>query len=176
MLKLSRAMIGFCFAILINIQLGAQESILLQPKIHLSANDGSEIKLPDTAPSLLLRSWLAAHNSGHRDSIKAFIESRYSQKFLSKINLEKHLNFYREAGKMFGRLKSRPHFIEQSDSLKIVAHFLKKGLTKPESLLPENIIVIEVDADPAAPAFLERGVGMAPLICQTREKRRKSKS
>lgn len=181
MQRLPQSILMIAFTTIFSINyIHAQESVnkktktpssLLSPA-SLRVGDYTDKTLPNTPAAKLLAEWLKAHNKANFDTLSVFVKKCYSEKLLSKVDLQKHVDFYFEATKMFGKLRQKPYQIEKNKKLTIIAYFLKEGLALPEAADPENVVVVEIDADIDNPKFLRRGVGMAALICNLREESR----
>ncbi|GEM_PF-6213553 len=144
---------------------------LLDPT-SLRVDNYRDKELPDTPAANLLTAWLKAHNTANRDSLGIFVKIHYSEKLLVKTDFGKHVDFYSEATKMYGKLRAKPFRIEKNEKHSIIAWFLKEGLDLREASKPENVVVVEVDVDTEDTNSLRRGIGMAALICNLREESR----
>jgi len=130
--------------------------------------DGKKVAIPETHAGAVLSAWLAAHNRGEEQALRAFVTGHYTPDLLAKIDLEAHVGFYREAVPMFGRLAVRPHRVTVSEKHRLVVQLLQQDLTGPDRLSPENIVVVEIDMDPDHPSRMARGLGLGSLACMAR--------
>ncbi len=127
------------------------------------------LKIPRTKAGEVLKSWLKAHNQADQKSLKSWMNKSFSPKLLKKMDFDKHLAWYVECTKMFGKLDETPHKIVENKPNRLVVQFISVDLVGKKKLDPTKVIIIKVDMDPDKPQFLAKGLGVGPLACEKRK-------
>ena len=127
-----------------------------------------DAEIPDTMTGKVLKEWLKAHNSNDEKLLSEWMKKSFSPQILKRIDFEKHLAWYVECTKMFGKLNEAPIKIVENKDNRFVVHFASVDLKGEKDLDPTKIIVVKVDMDPAQPRFLAKGLGIGPLACEIR--------
>jgi hypothetical protein len=124
---------------------------------------------PDDKPEdtrRILSAWVETQNTGTDEAIRSFIDSYYSPALLDKMkNYEDHVSFYKQVISDFGAIQDIVYQTEEDTDNSLKVQLLKEATPLIPEPSPEEILVIEIDLDPANPAYLRRGLGMGALIC-----------
>ncbi len=119
---------------------------------------------------LILNKFIAANNSGTKESISQFIKETYEPNLYNKIDLKEHTKFYAMISEDFGQLKTIVYEKIEENPLRLVVYLIKKN----ENLLnktinPAEILVVEMDLNEKNPKYLNRSLGLGALVCELKK-------
>lgn len=127
------------------------------------------VQSPENKPKdtrRILEAWIETQNIGTDEAIRAFIDTYYSPALLNKMkNYKDHVSFYRQVISDFGTIQDIVYQIEKDTENSLKVQLLKEATLLIPTPSPEEILVVEIDLEPADPAYLKRGLGMGALIC-----------
>ncbi len=119
---------------------------------------------------VILNKFIAANNSGTKESISQFIKETYEPNLYNKIDLKEHTKFYAMISEDFGQLKTIVYEKIEEKPLRLVVYLIKKN----ENLLnktinPAEILVVEMDLNEKNPKYLNRSLGLGALVCELKK-------
>jgi len=119
---------------------------------------------------IILNKFIAANNSGTKESISQFIKETYEPNLYNKIDLKEHTKFYAMISEDFGQLKTIVYEKIEENPLRLVVYLIKKN----ENLLnktinPAEILVVEMDLNEKNPKYLNRSLGLGALVCELKK-------
>lgn len=114
----------------------------------------------------IITNYITAHNDGTSEAIIHFINQNYTPSYLKKIDLNTHVNFYKNIIEEFDVLNFDIYKTVEQLPNRVVIHLIKEH----ESILtnhiePTEILVLELDQAPNNSKFLEKGLGLGSLLC-----------
>ena len=118
----------------------------------------------------IITSYITAHNNGTTEAIIHFIKQNYTTNYLKKIDIDTHVNFYKNIIKEFGALNFDIYKTVEQLPNRIVVYLIKENVsTLTNYLEPTEILVLELDQDPNNSKFLKKGLGLGSLLCELRK-------
>ena len=119
----------------------------------------------------ILEKYIAAQKSGTDIAFTQFIRETYHPDLYSKIDLKKHLAFYRQIHQEFGPLNPVVYKVTEEKPLRLVVQLIREDQSTAQLYIdPANILVVKIDLSEKDPRFMDRGLGLGALVCTDRRK------
>lgn len=118
----------------------------------------------------IITNYITAHNNGTPQAIIHFIKQNYSPNYLKKIDVDTHVDFYKNIIEEFGMLNFDIYKTVEQFPNRVVIHLIKEHASiLTNHLEPTEILVLELDQDLNNSKFLEKGLGLGSLLCELRK-------
>ncbi len=120
--------------------------------------------------SIILDKFIAANNSGTKESIYQFIKDTYEPNLYKKIDLEEHIKFYTMISNGFGQLNTIVYEKIEEKPLRLLVYLIKKNESLfNKSINPSEILVVEIDLSKENSKYLAKGLGLGALVCELKK-------
>jgi hypothetical protein len=130
--------------------------------------DTTPRSIPESPAGDLLQSWIQAHNAASAEALRHWLRASLNPA-ISDTDVDKRLDWYVAATRMFGPLSNQPLAILENEPHRLLVHLVRSDMGPRERLDPLNIVVVELDVDAQNPRYLARGLGLGALACEAHE-------